>query len=73
MAEIEKLDTLQAVELAEGIEIRLRMAGPMLRAGAYLIDLLIRTAVLVIGSILVGFAGIAVGGKIAQGLILLAW
>lgn len=73
MAEIEKLDTLQAVELAEGIEIRLRMAGPMLRAGAYLIDFLIRTAVLVIGSILVGLAGIAVGGKIAQGLILLAW
>jgi uncharacterized RDD family membrane protein YckC len=73
MAEIEKLDTLQAVELAEGIEIRLRMAGPMLRAGAYLIDFLIRTAVLAIGSILVSLAGIAVGGKIAQGLILLSW
>lgn len=73
MAEIEKLDTLQAVELAEGIEIRLRMAGPMLRAGAYLIDFLIRAAVLTIGSILVGLAGIAVGGKIAQGLILLGW
>src|SRR6478735_2717946 len=73
MAVTEKLDTLQAVELAEGIEIRLRMAGPMLRAGAYVIDLLIRAAVLVIGSILVGLAGIAVGGKIAQGLILLAW
>lgn len=73
MAEIVKLDTLQAVELAEGIEIRLRMAGPMLRAGAYLIDLLIRAAVLLIAGILLGVAGIAVGGKIAQGLILLSW
>lgn len=73
MAEIEKLDTLQAVELAEGIEIRLRMAGPMLRAGAYVIDLLIRAAVLTIGGIIMGFAGIAIGGKVVGGVMMLAW
>jgi uncharacterized RDD family membrane protein YckC len=73
MAEPEKLDTLQAVELAEGIEIRLRMAGPMLRAGAYAIDFLIRSAVLAIGGIAVAFAGIAIGGNIAGGMMLLAW
>lgn len=28
MEETGKLDTLQAVELAEGVEIRLRIAGP---------------------------------------------
>ena len=73
MAETEKLDTLQSVELAEGVEIRLRMAGPMPRAGAYLIDLIIRAAVLMIGGILVSLAGIAIGGKVANGLMLLAW
>ena len=73
MAEPKKLDTLQAVELAEGIEIRLRMAGPMLRAGAYLIDFLIRTAVLVIGGVVLMFAGVAIGDQVAGGMILLAW
>ena len=73
MADPEKLDTLQAVELAEGIEIRLRMAGPVLRMGAYLIDLLIRAAVLILGGIAVSFAGIAVGGQVVGGVMLLAW
>jgi uncharacterized RDD family membrane protein YckC len=73
MAEPEKLDTLQAVELAEGIEIRLRMAGPVLRMSAYMIDLLIRAAVLVGGGIVMSFAGIAVGDRIVGGVMLLAW
>ncbi|MEY4569218.1 MAG: hypothetical protein RLZZ398_657 [Verrucomicrobiota bacterium] len=73
MAEPEKLDTLQAVELAEGIEIRLRMAGPMLRAGAYAIDFLIRSAVLAIGGIAMFLAGIAIGENVAGGMMLLAW
>lgn len=73
MPETEKLDTLQAVELAEGIEIRLRMAGPMLRAAAYLIDFLIRAAVLIVGGIVLTFAGIAFSGKVANGMFLLAW
>jgi uncharacterized RDD family membrane protein YckC len=61
------------VELAEGVEIRLRMAGPMMRAGAYLIDFLIRTAVLIVGGILIALGGWAVGGRVAGGLMLLAW
>lgn len=73
MAAIEKLDTLQSVELAEGVEIRLRMAGPMLRAGAYLIDLVIRIAVLTVAAIAIGLAGIGIGGRVAGGLFLLAW
>lgn len=73
MPETEKLDTLQSVELAEGIEIRLRMAGPMLRASAYLIDFLIRTAVLVAGGFAISFAGIAMGERVAQGMMLLSW
>ncbi len=72
MAE-EKLDTLQTVELAEGVEIRLRIAGPLVRAGAYLIDLLIRTAVLALLSFGLVLSGVAVGHKVAMGLGLLAW
>jgi uncharacterized RDD family membrane protein YckC len=73
MPESGKLDTLQSVELAEGVEIRLRMAGPILRAGAYLIDLLIRGAVLLVGGFLLSLAGVAIGSRVAGGLMLLAW
>lgn len=69
----EKLDTLQAVELAEGVEIRLRIAGPMLRAGAYGLDLLIRIGVMIVAGIGIGFAGIAIGSQVAGGLMLLIW
>lgn len=70
---ISKLDTLQSVELAEGVEIRLRIAGPLPRTSAFLIDFLIRgllLTVLVIGSLLMGFA---FGENVSNGLILLAW
>jgi len=68
-----KLDTLQSVELADGVEIRLRVAGPMLRAGAYLIDLLIR-GVIFFAAMLAGYlAGVAFGDRVANGLMLLAW
>lgn len=33
-----KLDTLQTIELAEGAEIRLRIAGPFLRVLAWVLD-----------------------------------
>ncbi|WAC17994.1 RDD family protein [Luteolibacter sp. SL250] len=70
---VEKLDTLQTVELAEGIEIRLRIAGPLVRAGAYLVDLVIRSAILTVISLAMAISGIAIGGKVAMGLFLLAW
>lgn len=69
----DKLDTLQSVELAEGVEIRLRIAGPMPRAGAYLIDFLIRVLLLLSGVILCMVTGMAFGGRVAEGLMLLAW
>ncbi len=70
---MEKLDTLQAVELAEGVEIRLRMAGPVLRASAYFIDVLIRLAVMAVGWICMSIAGIAIGPQVTQGVMLLVW
>ncbi len=71
MPATEKLDTLQSVELAEGVEIRLRVAGPMPRAGAYIIDLLIRFALLIILGILISLTGIVIGHKVSGGLSLL--
>lgn len=41
MAAPTRLDTLQPVELADGVEIQLRVAGPAVRSTAWLIDLLI--------------------------------
>ena len=73
MVETEKLDTLQTVELAEGVEIRLRMAGPMVRAGAYFIDVMIRAAVLLLGWVLANIGGLVVGGNVVGGVMLLAW
>lgn len=73
MTDSERLDTLQSVELAEGVEIRLRMAGPIPRAGAYLIDLAIRIAILSAGGIAAALAGIAIGERVAGGLMLIAW
>jgi uncharacterized RDD family membrane protein YckC len=68
-----KLDTLQSVELAEGVEIRLRIAGPLPRASAYLIDFLIRLLLLLAGIIASALMGMALGGRVANGLMLLAW
>lgn len=73
MSESAMLDTLQSVELADGVEIRLRMAGPLPRAGAYLIDLIIRGAISTVMTVIVSLSGIAVGGQVAMGLILLFW
>ena len=68
-----KLDTLQAIELAEGVEIRLRIAGPVLRIWAWILDtILIVVAMLLIGMIF-GFAGAFVGGHVVQGVMLLSW
>lgn len=72
-AQQDRHDTLQSVELAEGVEIRLRVAGPMLRTGAYPIDFLIRVRLLPAGVLTSMFAGWAMGGKVAGGLMLLAW
>jgi len=69
----EKLDTLQSVELAEGVEIRLRIAGPGLRAAAYALDVLIQFACVIVVGIISGLAGFAVGGEVAGGLGLLMW
>ena len=67
----ERLDTLQAVELAEGVAIRLRVAGPLLRAGAYFIDTMIRGVALSAISAVVMASGMVVGDRVGFGVLAL--
>ena len=66
-----RLDTLQRIELAEGVEIRLRTAGPYVRVLAYMLDLLIRVGVVIVASILLSVMGILGGFNVSQGLTLI--
>lgn len=67
----DRIDTLQSVELAEGVEIHLRMAGPYVRVLAYLLDLLIRVGICVVAYILLTLAGLVIGFTVASGLSML--
>ena len=68
---VDRVDTLQSIELAEGVEIHLRAAGPYVRVLAYLIDLLIRIGVCVVAYFLIMLFSLIVGGNVAQGLSML--
>jgi uncharacterized RDD family membrane protein YckC len=68
-----KLDTLQSIELAEGVEIRLRIAGPILRVFAWLLDFIIIILTIGVMGFLMGLVGFIVGGQVTQGVLLLAW
>lgn len=68
----ERLDTLQAVELAEGVEVRLRVAGPLARILAQGIDLLICGGVLIVLGLVLAIAGLVIGARVSYGLLLLA-
>ena len=69
----ERLDTLQAVELAEGVEVQLRVAGPLPRMLAYALDLLVCLAALLVIGLVLAVAGWAIGGTVSVGLWMLAW
>lgn len=67
-----RADTLQTVELADGVEIQLRVAGPAVRSMAYMTDLLIRIVI----DIVVAIGAFAllppvIGEDMTQGLFLL--
>lgn len=68
---MDRLDTLQSIELAEGVEIHLRMAGPYVRVLAYLLDLLIRAGVCIVAFLLLGLVSYIIGKEVAEGLVLL--
>lgn len=60
------LDTLRKVETPEGVELALRLASPLPRAAAWLVDTLIRVAGL---NVLTGI--LALGGGFGWGLLLI--
>lgn len=64
-------DTLQPVELADGVSLNLRVAGPAVRALAWLLDLLIAIGCYIVASIVLGIIVGITGAEIGQGLMLL--
>jgi len=72
-----KLDTLQRIELAEGVEIQLRLAGPAVRGLAWMLDMAIKAGIaivcwwgiMVLGSGLSIFAGEEIGTGVALGVL----
>ena len=66
------IDTLRVFETPEGVDLSLRLAGPVPRAAAYLLDLLIRIAVYLALTPLLALAGIG-SGIMLLALFLLEW
>jgi uncharacterized RDD family membrane protein YckC len=62
------LDTAREVPTPEGIELSLRLAGPVSRALAWALDLVVRLAVIAVFGIALG-----VLGKFGWGLFLILW
>jgi len=62
------LDTARCIATPEGIELALRLAGPVPRALAWVLDMLLRLAILLVLSMALG----ALGG-FGVGVFLLAW
>ncbi|BDS05652.1 RDD family protein [Oceaniferula spumae] len=67
----DRLDTLQSIELAEGVEIQLRIAGPYVRVLAYLLDFLIRIGICIAAYLVIMLVGVVAGFNVAGGLSML--
>lgn len=67
------LDTYRTVETPEGVELRLRVAGPVVRSLAWAQDLLIRGAVYIGLSILLSLLGKFGWGALLIALFLIEW
>ena len=67
------LDTLRRVETPEGVELSLPVAGPVVRARAWIYDLLIKAAALWIAAMLMPLFGQAGGALYLILVFLLMW
>ena len=67
------LDTLRSVPTPEGFELTLRLAGPVPRALAFVVDLLIRAVVYVVAASLVGLLKTTGAGIMLILAFLLEW
>ena len=68
-----RIDTLQSVELAEGMEIHLRAAGPFLRFIAYFLDLIFEILILLVVGFVIGILATALGANVAMGVYYLLY
>ncbi len=69
---MQKADTLQTIELSEGVEIHLRVAGPVPRALAYLIDVTHIILYYILIGIILGFVILpTLGPRVFGGLMLI--
>lgn len=68
-----RLDTLQRIELAEGVNIRLRVAGLPVRIMAFLLDQLICVGIMILALIIISIVGFFSDFEGAIGLFLLIW
>lgn len=69
--DIEMLDTLQSVELGEGVEIRLRIAGPYPRALALLVDMMIVAGIMLLVQLFISIVFMSVSSNIGEGIWLI--
>ncbi|MDM3871364.1 RDD family protein [Porticoccus sp. W117] len=67
------IDTLRHYETPEGIELKLPLAGPAVRASAWLIDILIRSAIYLIAWWILSFLGKVGRGGFLLMAFLLEW
>lgn len=68
-----RIDTLQSIELAEGIEIHLRAAGPFLRFVAYLLDVIFELLLLAALLMAVNVTASFWGANVSQAFSLLCF
>jgi uncharacterized RDD family membrane protein YckC len=68
----QSIDTLRRFETPEGVEITLRLAGPVPRAAAFVIDLAVRAGLYLVLLPLAGLAGLGMG-LLLLALFLLEW
>ena len=73
MALTAKIDTLQTIEIAEGVQIQLKPAGPCVRMAAYMLDLLYFFLAMLVVAIVVGVLGNFFGNGVGQGFFSLAF
>lgn len=70
---MEKLDTVHEFETPEGIALRLRTAGPVVRAGAFVVDGLIRGVVYIAAAVALGLFGNFGLGALLIVMFVLEW
>jgi len=66
-----RLDTLQTAELAEGVEVHLRVAGPFVRFVAWMTDVLVTLALLLLLYLIFSVFVPVLGDNVTQGLTML--